>query len=662
MNVEQIRLLGDILVEESYKAQCSEITDERLIITILERVADLLRTLPNATQTKIRDRFGLIWNPEKSPRFVELSISSPRASSTDVLDTTTSIGSVFDLETSPMFLENLQVWAKKPQVFWDQEKVTLGQDLGGYISILEHAQAANQVRLRFTKREFFRCRWTWGKKEKEMFLQSVRKDASITDEQCRQWLLEGSIYEDLTKIFGDAALFPLKMIINKNTGKEAFSNIISRLDVESVKEAIAKYAEAAKEITAYIRKQLATSNICKPGAFLLQTDHRVPHEHSEPARKKRKTRPPASRSPNAVEPEPARVTSPPTAPDNAGPGSQPSQNMNQPQDRESQQDPTNVGPSLHRTVPASGTTVTQIHAIGIPRSQSTSTGSPPAVSGTGRGEVAPISMAHSPRGLQIGILANFRPALRTCPEYPESQDRVPSSHASGRLYSLQAPQSQHAPMEPSDEVNASRNDYVQEPQEGIPESFGSPHSTSMQPQLQLHQLPQYKGQSRSETAAQRGHKVLINLDKNSPNGHQTSVLVSADPPLETPLVDANSQTAGLSQVDSQAHARYLGSIEQSQAKSSTATPDYRADAEESSEQPDSSGQPNDTRGTQFGLPSFLQPDYGEHEHLSSHIHEEYCQQARPPYSAFAITNEDDWNMYETLSFPEADDFNFNFGF
>ncbi|KAH7464569.1 hypothetical protein FOMA001_g17505 [Fusarium oxysporum f. sp. matthiolae] len=624
MNVEQIRLLGDILVEESQKAQCSEITNEQLIITILERVADLLRTLPNATQTKIRDRFGWTWNPEKPPRFVELSISSPRASSTDVLDTTTRIGSVFDLETTPMFLDNLQVWAEKPRLFWDQEKLTLGQDLGSYIAILEHAQAANQVRLRFTKREFFRCRWTWGKKEKEKFLQRVRKDAPITDEQCRQWLLEGSIYEDLTKMFGDAALFPLKMIFNKNTGKEAFSNIISHLDVESVKEAIAKYSEAAKKITVYIRKKLATSNICKPGALLLQTDHSVSHEHSEPVRKKRKTRPPACRSPNAVEPEPAGVTSPPTVPDNAGPGSQPSQNMVQQQDCESQQDPTKVRPSLHQAVPASGTTVTQ-----------------------------------------IGTLADFRPALGTYQESPEIQDRVPSSHASVCLYSLQDPQSQHPPMEsmePSNEVNAARNDSTQEPQEGILQSFCPPHSTSMQPQLQLHQLTQCKGPSCSETAGQTGHKVLVNHDKNSPNGPQTSVLVYADAPLETRLVDANSQTADLPPVDSQAHARYVGSIEQSPDEASTAMPDYRADAEERSEQPGSSGQPNDKRGTQFGLPSFLQPNYGEQEHLSLHIHEEYCQQAGPPYSTFAITNEDDWNMYETLSFPETDDFNFNFGF
>ncbi|EXK80870.1 hypothetical protein FOQG_14642 [Fusarium oxysporum f. sp. raphani 54005] len=564
-----------------------------------------------------------------------------------------------------MFLDNLQVWAEKPRLFWDQEKFTLGQDLGSYIAILEHAQAANQVRLRFTKREFFRCRWTWGKKEKEKFLQRVRKGAPITDEQCRQWLLEGSIYEDLTKMFGDAALFPLKMIFNKNTGKEAFSNIISHLDVESVKEAIAKYSEAAKKITVYIRKELATSNICKPGALLLQTDHSVSHEHSEPVRKKRKRRPPARRSPNAVEPEPAGVTSPPTVPDNAGPGSQRSQNMVQQQDCESQQDPTKVRPSLHQVVPASGTTATQIHVIGTPRSQSTSTGSPPAVSGTGRGEVAPIPLLYSPRGLQIGTSADFRPVLGTCQESPELQDRVPSSHASVCLYSLQDPQSQHPPMEsmePSNEVNAARNDSTQEPQEGILQSFCPPHSTSKQPQLQLHQLTQCKGPSCSETAAQTGHQVLVNHDKNSPNGPQTSVLAYADAPLETRLVDANSQTADLPPVDSQAHARYVGSIEQSEDQASTAMPDYRADAEERSEQPGSSGQPNHKQGTQFGLPSFLQPNYGEQEHLSLHIHEEYCQQAGPPYSTFAITNEDDWNMYETLSFPEADDFNFNFGF
>ncbi|KAF4470077.1 hypothetical protein FALBO_3022 [Fusarium albosuccineum] len=630
---------------------------------LLAGFANLLSTLSNATRTKIKDKLGLEWTSAES------SFPSLQAPSTEVLSPSTDIGYILDSNLGSTFSNSLQNWTDNPEEFFHQTNFSLGQNLCSYIQGLEKVEMINAVRLRFTKREFYRYRETWGPNGRDDFLEKIRRGGcSITKRKCERWSREGKIYCMFTENFGDEVLFPLKLTSQgiKDINYKEVNTIIAGLRKEGANKAmraiVDRYTTAAGEITAHLRKQLAISNILGPYDFPKVVDGFC-HERPEQAHKKRKTHHPATRSPNAVGPEPAGVTLPPTAPGNTEFESQHSSSVSHPQDRELQQNQPSTTLSPPRAAPAEGPAVTRSHLAETPRSRSTSTGLPAAASDTRREAVAPIPRVVGSWGLQANVWIHSSPALGTGPRKPESQDRVASSGDWGRVHSL-PPQSRPSPMEPRNPANTARYASIREAQEDIPQSpssqsFSSPYSTSTQQQLQLHQPPQLRVSRDGETVAHKGHQVQLNFGKDSPNRHRTSVLVYANPPPETRLVYANSQTADLSYIDSQAYTRQLGAIESSRDRASTATPDYRADMEVSPEQPGSSGQSNDTPRTQLGLPRFLQSDYGEHENLSPHIQgEEYCPDL--PYSAFAISNEHDWNMRQTLSFCEADNFDFNF--
>lgn len=104
-------------------------------------------------------------------------------------------------------MKEFHSWIAFPADVFDRPSLSLKQGIVKYITNAEEADYIKDIRLRFIKWMFYRCRASWGRRHKQSFLKRLEEDGTEVDERkCSRWLHHGKVYDLFVERWGTGVL------------------------------------------------------------------------------------------------------------------------------------------------------------------------------------------------------------------------------------------------------------------------------------------------------------------------------------------------------------------------------------------------------------------------------------------------------------------------
>ncbi|VTT78661.1 unnamed protein product [Fusarium fujikuroi] len=167
-------------------------------------------------------------------------------------------------EVQPGHSQFLDEWAKSPDTFFNGDNPTkLDVGIYQFVINLENSQDLNAIKLRYTFRQLYLSRKSWGRYQTEEFNETLLTHYTKSQEsKIRTWLKEGHLYDLLCTEFGIGCLFcdvvsrpdARKLSLPKDKKHEgpAYRKLLRYLDRRKLGAVSEKYKTAADNIASYM--------------------------------------------------------------------------------------------------------------------------------------------------------------------------------------------------------------------------------------------------------------------------------------------------------------------------------------------------------------------------------------------------------------------------
>ncbi|KPM41075.1 hypothetical protein AK830_g5487 [Neonectria ditissima] len=268
MIIHQIQEFCRGILEACDRVNANEsVIQPQIISKVLEVCTAILENIPQQRQREFAKRLDL-------QRYTINSDSTKTTGSTEDKSTTERT-----ITISETLSEKFQSWKASPETLFEQSSLSLNQGLYAYIDLAEEADAVKDIRLRFTKWIFYRCRESWGHNGKRKFFQRLRNDGTDVDERkCSRWLHEGKAYDVFVTMWGigvlliipvtstEAERFPLTETSNngRNNKREAALN---NLEVRGIKQAADTCHEVSKALASHLLNDEKLVSLFNKGTY-----------------------------------------------------------------------------------------------------------------------------------------------------------------------------------------------------------------------------------------------------------------------------------------------------------------------------------------------------------------------------------------------------------
>ncbi|KAH7111587.1 hypothetical protein EDB81DRAFT_829566 [Dactylonectria macrodidyma] len=154
-------------------------------------------------------------------------------------------------------LREFHSWTASPAKVFDLPSLLLEHGIVKYITNAEGANYVKDIRLRFVKWMFYRCRQSWGYHGKQDFLRRLEEDGAEVDErQCSRWLHHGNVYDRFVKRWGTGVLIIIPLSYNevekvrlskKNDKTKEIFESLKRIGIQEAAVACATVGKAFEE-------------------------------------------------------------------------------------------------------------------------------------------------------------------------------------------------------------------------------------------------------------------------------------------------------------------------------------------------------------------------------------------------------------------------------